>query len=441
MCELYLVEGESAGGTAKQGRDRKFQAILPLKGKILNVEKARYDKMLGHEEIRAMITALGCGIGKDDFDIAKLRYGKTILMTDADVDGSHIRTLLLTFFFRHMGELIKRGNVYIAQPPLYRIKKGKFEQYIKDDREYVQVMMKRASDGMLITHGEGGAKLQGKELTKFMAQLSDYLGYFDKMTKRFRNEQVTRAFADVFANEGKEPARRADFESPEKLKALRTRLKDMERKEQFKGVSDVERDEEHQLYSVSFTDAQGAVRKIDFTLANSPESRQLLHKQAEMAGQLTGPFLIEYADKNVKSASGTPSQAELDEADEVEQEEGVNETIAAAPGTKDEVKGTKRTGKAAQDPVEKKTPREVFEYVIEQGRKEYQVQRYKGLGEMTAPQLWETTMDPARRTLLQVKLEDIAATELVFTTLMGEDVEARRKFIEENALDVKNLDI
>jgi DNA gyrase subunit B len=435
-CELYLVEGESAGGTAKQGRDRKFQAILPLKGKILNVEKARYDKMLGHEEIRAMITALGCGIGKDDFDASKLRYGKLILMTDADVDGSHIRTLLLTFFFRHMTELIKRGHVYIAQPPLYRIKKGKFEQYIKDDREYVSVMVKRASDGMVIRYGDGGAKLEGKELTKYMTQLNDYLGFFDKVQKRLRNEEVTQAFAELFAQEGKDSARRVDFESPAKLEKMRQRLVGMQKTYQFKNVGDVALDEEHKSYSVSYTDAQGAVRTIDWALATAPESRQMLAKHAQIREQLVAPFLIEYAPKSKAEAA---AEAE-DEAEEIASAEGVAD-IATAPGTVAETKAAKRSSKSAQDPVEKKTAREVFEYVIEQGRKEYQVQRYKGLGEMTAPQLWETTMDPERRTLLQVKLEDIAACEEIFTTLMGEDVESRRKFIEENALDVKNLDI
>ena len=432
-CELYLVEGESAGGTAKQGRDRKFQAILPLKGKILNVEKARYDKMLGHEEIRAMITALGCGIGKDDFDAAKLRYGKLILMTDADVDGSHIRTLLLTFFFRHMTELIKRGHVYIAQPPLYRIKKGKFEQYIKDDREYVSVMVKRASDGMIIRYGEGGAKLEGKELTKYMTQLNDYLGFFEKVQKRLRNEEVTLAFAELFANEGKDSARRVDFETPAKLQAMRQRLNAMQKTYQFKNVGDVTFDEEHRSYSVSYTDAQGAVRTIDWALASAPESRQMLAKQAQLKDQLTGPFLIEYATK-------TKAEAAAEEAEEIASEEGVADD-ATAPGTAAETKPAKRSARASQDPVEKKTPRDVFNYVIEQGKKEYQVQRYKGLGEMTSSQLWDTTMDPDRRTLLQVKLEDLAASEEIFTTLMGEDVEARRKFIEENALDVKNLDI
>jgi DNA gyrase subunit B len=445
-CELYLVEGESAGGTAKQGRDRKFQAILPLKGKILNVEKARYDKMLGHEEIRAMITALGCGIGKDDFDPAKLRYGKLILMTDADVDGSHIRTLLLTFFFRHMTELIKRGHVYIAQPPLFRIKKGKFEQYIKDERQYVEVMIKRASDGMVLTYGPDAAKLTGEALTEYMARLNDYLTLFEKVGKRLRNEQVLLDFVELFAHEGASPAKKDDFTTPDKLFEMRTRLEAIRREYQFRGLGEVALDEEHQTYSISFTDSQGAERKIDWALANAAETRQLLGKYAQLAlgkdgNQLAAPFFISYATQ-------TPAQIVQEAADEAEEaeangdvvapeevetaSEAAAETVAAKP---------KRNSRASADPVEKKTPGEVFAYVIEQGRKEYQVQRYKGLGEMTAPQLWDTTMDPERRTLMQVRLEDIAATEEIFTTLMGEDVESRRKFIEENALDVKNLDI
>ena len=421
-CELYLVEGESAGGTAKQGRDRRFQAILPLKGKILNVEKARYDKMLGHEEIRAMITALGAGIGKDDFDPAKLRYGKIILMTDADVDGSHIRTLLLTFFFRHMNELIKRGHIYIAQPPLYKIKKGKFEQYIKDDREFVKVMVKRASDGMIVRYGENASKLEGAALTKFMGQLNEYLGFFEKVNKRLRNEEITTLLAR------RELVRRSDFEGevgtpPTKLKALHGDLEKIQKKHQFKSLTQPLFDEEHQTWSLSFADAQGAVRRIDWTLASSPEYRQMMAKYAQIKEALEPPYLIEYASKT--AATPEPEEAESETAVEVE---------AGRPAPK-------RSSRASQEPVEKQTPQELFEHVIEQGRREYQVQRYKGLGEMTSTQLWETTMDPERRTLLSVKLEDIAETEAIFTTLMGEDVEARRKFIEENARDVKNLDI
>ncbi|HKO10878.1 MAG TPA: DNA topoisomerase (ATP-hydrolyzing) subunit B [Acidobacteriaceae bacterium] len=423
-CELYLVEGESAGGTAKQGRDRKFQAILPLKGKILNVEKARYDKMLGHEEIRAMITALGTGIGKDDFDATKLRYSKIILMTDADVDGSHIRTLLLTFFFRHMNELIKRSNVYIAQPPLFKIKKGKFEQYIKDEREFVRVMVKRAAEGMIIRYGEGAAKVEGAALTKFMGQLNEYLGFYDKVNKRLRNEEVTNLLAKH------ELVRRADFESVSKLEALYKDLSKIEKKYQFKALNKPVQDEEHQTWSLSFVDAQGAERRIDWQLASTPEYRQMMSKHAQIREMLEPPFVVEYAGK----ATGPAAEAEEPEGVE-SAPEGADAQVgkAAAPGTK-------RGGKS-QEPVEKQTPRELFEYVIEQGRRDYQVQRYKGLGEMTASQLWETTMDPERRTLLSVKLEDIAETEAIFTTLMGEDVEARRKFIEDNALDVKNLDI
>jgi DNA gyrase subunit B len=429
-CELYLVEGESAGGTAKQGRDRRFQAILPLKGKILNVEKARYDKMLGHEEIRAMITALGCGIGKDDFDSSKLRYGKIILMTDADVDGSHIRTLLLTFFYRHMTELIKRDNIYIAQPPLFKIKKGRFEQYIKDEREFVKVMVKRASEGIVVRHGENATRIEGPDLTRFVGTLDEYLGFIDKVDKRIRNEKLTELLARAEFVHRSDFASKAESDVPDKLSNLYAQLTELADEFQIKVTAPVQ-DEEHHTWSLCFSDSQGATRCIDWTLASSPEFRQMMSKYSQIKEFLEPPFLIEFAAKS--------AIVEAAEAEEEPDAEG-----APSPGSVEvraEAKATARGARALREPVEKQTARELFGYIVEQGKKDYQVQRYKGLGEMTSTQLWETTMDPERRTLLSVKLEDIAETDAIFTTLMGEDVEARRKFIEDNALDVKNLDI
>ena len=433
-CELYLVEGESAGGTAKQGRDRRTQAILPLKGKILNVEKARYDKMLGHEEIRAMITALGCGIGKDDFDATKIRYGKIILMTDADVDGSHIRTLLLTFFFRHMTELIKRDNIYIAQPPLFKIKKGRFEQYIKDEREFVKVMVNRASEGMIVRHGEAASRIEGASLTRFMGILSEYLDFVEKVDKRVRNERLTELLARA------ELVHRADFTSkseseiPPKLALLHAQLAEMADDFAFKSLSGPVEDEEHHTWSICFTDAQGATRCVDWGLASSPEFRQMMAKYTLIKEFLEPPFLIEFATKATASEASAEESAEAG-SDEPEAAEAETAEVQA------EAKQARRAARALREPVEKQTARELFAYIVEQGKKDYQVQRYKGLGEMTSTQLWETTMDPEHRTLLQVKLEDLVETNEIFTTLMGEDVEKRRKFIEDNALDVKNLDI
>jgi DNA gyrase subunit B len=423
-CELFLVEGESAGGTAKQGRDRRFQAILPLKGKILNVEKARYDKMLGHEEIRAMITALGAGIGKDDFDPTKLRYAKIILMTDADVDGSHIRTLLLTFFFRHMNELIKRGNVYIAQPPLYGIKKGKTQQYIKDDREFVRVMVRRAAEGMTVRYGEGAAKLEGAALAKFMTTLNEYLVFFDKVDKRIRNERITEWLPRLGI------AQRADFEGdkknpPKKIERLEKEINKLAKDSQLKLVESYF-DEEHNVWGVKFTDSQGAERPINWALASTPEYRQMTAKFKQIETYMEPPFVVEVAGKGTEDASADLSDAEREDLEKA---------------AKKSSKTTIRRTKIEAERVEKNSARELFDYVLSEGKKEYSVQRYKGLGEMSSEQLWQTTMDPERRTLLSVRAEDIEACEVIFTTLMGEDVEARRKFIEENALDVKNLDI
>jgi DNA gyrase subunit B len=431
-CELFLVEGESAGGTAKQGRDRRFQAILPLKGKILNVEKARYDKMLAHEEIRAMITALGTGISKEDFDASKLRYGKIILMTDADVDGSHIRTLLLTFFFRHMQELIKRGNVFIAQPPLYSIKKGKSHQYIKNDRDFVKVMVKRASEGLIVRYGEGAAKLEGPALAKFITVLNEYLSFSDKLDKRLRDERVTELLPKL------DLSKRADFEGDKntpskKIEKLEKELKKQQKECQFKEVES-RFDEEHNLWEVRYVNSRGAEHVINWELASTPEYRQLLSKFKQIEPYMEPPFVVETIGRAAASSNGDAEETSDAEGEDVEKAE--KKTAKETP-TKIVAK------KKAAEPqlVDKETARDLLDYVLEQGRKDYIIQRYKGLGEMTSQQLWETTMDPERRSLLSVKLEDLAECETIFTTLMGEDVEARRKFIEDNALDVKNLDI
>src|SRR2546427_1863235 len=305
-CELFLVEGESAGGTAKQGRDRRFQAILPLKGKILNVEKARYDKMLAHEEIRAMITALGTGIAKDDFDPSKVRYGKIILMTDADVDGSHIRTLLLTFFFRHMQDLIKRGNVFIAQPPLFSIKKGKTQQYIKDQDAFDKVMLKRAAEGLSVRYGEGAAKLESKDLSRFMSVLKEYLGFFDRVNKRVREEKITELLPKF------DLARHADFEGdkktpPKKLERLDREGKKLQKDRGLKSV-DLKFDEEHNLWELHFVNKHGAEHVINWELASRAECRQLISKYKQIEPYMEPPFVVEVVAK-AASASGNGDEA------------------------------------------------------------------------------------------------------------------------------------
>ncbi len=377
-CELFLVEGESAGGTAKGGRDRRYQAILPLRGKILNVEKARYDKMLSHEEIRAMITAIGTGIGKDDFDISRLRYGKIIVMTDADVDGSHIRTLLLTFFFRHMQELIKRGHIFVAQPPLYRIKKGKTEKYIKDDKEFTREILRRATENLRVELANQ-TWLEGTELRNFLMQLDELQITWRRLERRLRDPRVVEILARVdLALDTK-----ADFAQEKNLRAVLDALKALQIQSELKF------EEEHSCWMVVYKDPTNAERAIDVELAVQPEYRRLRSVARQVARFNHAPF------------------------------------AAVRENSRESLPGW----------------RELLAYVKNEGSREVNVQRYKGLGEMNAEQLWETTMNAETRTLLKVSLEDLVKSDEIFTTLMGEDVESRRKFIEENALDVRNLDV
>ncbi len=382
LCELYLVEGESAGGSAKQGRDRKFQAILPLKGKILNVEKARFDKMLSNVEIRTMITALGTGIGKEDFDASKLRYHRVIIMTDADVDGSHIRTLILTFFFRQMPELIERGHLYIAQPPLYKIKKGKKETYIKDDRSLQQMLLKNVAEEYLVTVGPDNNKKEykGEKLYQALSKMSEA----EQLLKKMERRGYPYAFLEKLLLE--EPMDKKFFQDEKNLEKLKEKILKSNPKD---AAVEVRQDVEHGLYEIDVKFKNYRQFKLNWQFCSSPE------------------------------------WARLNEAFRYVSDFQTSKIQVQENGNKQEVENWK----------------ELYKTLEHSSKKGLTITRYKGLGEMDPGQLWDTTMNPQIRTLLQVRIEDAYEADLIFSTLMGEEVDPRKNFITEHALEVKNLDV
>jgi DNA gyrase subunit B len=404
FAELFLVEGDSAGGTAKQGRDRKFQAILPLRGKILNTEKARFDKMLGSEEIKTIITALGTGIGRQegDFDLAKLRYHKLIIMCDADVDGSHIRTLILTFFFRQMGELIRRGYLYIAQPPLYKVAEGRKESYLKDDREYRAFLIERIQEGWELAI-DGGRALRGSRLAGWVEKVEAFRDAMAKLVSRgYPADALRVALLGGLTD-------KRSLGDPARVEQVAQVLEASGFREVAAGT-----DPEHGTAAIGFASRRDGVERqvqIDWGLVTSVEYRALATNAPGLEALAARSFALKRNEEPEAAEGGEPAKP--------------------AP----------RKSRAKIEPVAVESLDEAMETLYGGAKKGLSIQRYKGLGEMNAEQLWETTMDPQKRRLLQVRIEDDVEADQIFTVLMGDLVEPRREFIESNALNVRNLDV
>jgi len=379
--ELFIVEGDSAGGSAKQGRDRRFQAVLPLKGKILNVEKARFDKMLKSEEIKTLITALGTGIGRDEYSIEKLRYHKIIIMTDADVDGSHIRTLLLTFFYRMMPDLVDLGYLYLAQPPLFRVGKGKGAIYVKDEAGFNEFLMKRICQAKKVKPSDGEGLLEKEKLYVFLGNLVDY----EKVVKQLERRGFGASLIE-FLNE-QEVKDKAFLQDEERMRRLKRSLVSSGYK-----VDRLVKDEEHNVFELVVEAVENGSRevRIGWDLVSSPVFQKAMVLWKEILSPNKPPFTV--------------------------YENG-------------------------KDTVSVESKEDLLTLLLREGKKGLSIQRYKGLGEMNPDQLWETTMDSEKRTLLKIKVEDMFEAHEIFTLLMGGEVEQRRHFIEKNALDVRRLDI